>query len=426
MAKSLKLLVVMLASLAVTIFLFRHQNADPSTWVTVLFMMTLVYVPFAVPSVGEFIVGRPRAVFWAGIALIVGGLTAMFGLIFASSFYGFPRGIAGSDPISIATMWIMIAGIFLAILPRSMAALKRTEKAGSTAKADKPVKNGFHGVGEAWAAILTVLRNWAPFAQSFGPWIVLLWAVPFLGLHIVAYHSGIAPTLFDAPVGKIDAATEVLSERLPMIVVSAFAFPIALVSWHRYVLRGAAGAFEWNTPGNIARYLWRLWMVSILFSVLLRVVAGNASDLARLLGTQDKLLVAKVLFWAFGCALVYVGSSSALVFPAVATGNRNFIATDSLRVTRPLGNSFRVGFVLSLAPFGCAWWGAATLLERLGLTGPHLTLPAYTLWLIPTTLLFLGLASCATYLSRVYVARGNSPDDSDQFGLPVARPSPVS
>lgn len=412
MGKSLKLLVVMLGSFALTVFLFRHQNSDLSTWITVLFMMSLVYIPFAVPSVGVFIVGHPRAVFWAGIALIVGGFTAMFGVISASSFYGFPREITGTDPISTGTMWIMIAGIFLAILPRSMAALKRTEKAAEDTKADKPVKNGFDGVGEAWTAILTVFRNWFPFAQSFGPWIIMLWAVPYIGLHAAAFHKGLAPHFFDAPVRKIDAVTELFAERMPIALISAFAFPIALVSWHRYVLRGGAGAFGWNTPGDVLRYLWRLWMVSLAFSVLLKLVAGNASDVASLLHTQDKLLVAKALFLTVACAFVYFGSSCALVFPAVAMGNRNFVGMDSLRITKPLGNPFRLGFVISFLPFAIAWWGIVTLLEQLGLKGSHLALAAYTLWLIPTTLLFLAFASSVTYLSRVYEARVNSPNDS--------------
>src|SRR4051812_26592923 len=107
----------MLASFAVTMFLFRHQNSDMSSWAAVLLMMFLIYIPFGVPAVGTFIHDRPRAIFWTGIAMIIGGLAAFFVIITLSAFYGFPRGVTGTDPISMVTMWIMMAGIVLAILP---------------------------------------------------------------------------------------------------------------------------------------------------------------------------------------------------------------------------------------------------------------------------------------------------------------------
>lgn len=368
--------------------------------------MLIIYIPFAFPAIGTFIFDRPRSVFWAGVALITGGFAAMMAVSFTSAYFNFPVGITGTDPISIATMWIMMAGIALTVLPRSMAALKRTEKAATTPKPAEQVKNIFSGKDEAWVAIRAVTHNWAPFARIFGPWIALLWIAPFVGLHIAAYSNGMASSLFAVPIGKMDVVTELLAERLPLLAVSIFAFPIALVGWHRYLLTSNLPAIGLGVPmGATARYLWRLWMILFLFSILVRLVASNAPDVARLLGTSNTFLVGELLFWGVLGVEVYVGCSFALVLPAVAIENRNFVGTDSVRVSKPLGNSFRVGFVLSLLPFALACLATVQLFQHLEIAGPQLSLAGYSLWLVPTALMFLALASCATYLSRVYAAQ---------------------
>lgn len=404
MRKSLILLVAMAGSLALTFFLSRHQDSDPTVWITVGIMMLVIYIPFGIPPVGSYIYDRPRTIFWVGFSLIAGGLAAMFGLFFTSAYFGIPSSVTGTDSISVAIMWVMMAGIVLTILPRSIAALKRAEKTEVAPKLSLPAHNEFNGVREAWIAVLTVLRNWAPFARLVGPWIVLLWAAPFVGLHIAAYSNGLAPSVFAMPVGKLDAATELFGERLPLLLASAFALPMALVGWHRYILSDTIPTFGSGAPFGIAiRYLWRLWMISVLFSVLPRLVASNAPDLAGLFGISDKLFVEEFLFWGVLFGIVYMGSSFALVLPAVAVGNRDFLGTDSIRIAKLLGNSFRVGFVLSFLPFALAWWGAVELLDRFGIIG--FSLANHSLWLVPTALIFLAFASCATYLSRIYAAR---------------------
>jgi hypothetical protein len=302
-------------------------------------------------------------------------------------------------------MRVMMAGIALTILPRSMAALRRTEQAAAAVKSSQTRKDAFDGPGTAWSAILRVVGDWAPFARLMGPWIVLLWAVPFVGLHVAAYFDGLTANLFVAPLEKVSVATELFGERFPTLLVSAFALPISLVGWHRHVLLGGDSKFGLSVPGDTLRYLWRLWMVMLMFSVLLRLVAGNAPDVARLLGGSDKLLVAEVLLWAVVCVAVYLGSAFALVFPAVAVGNGNFLGADSTRITKPLGNSFRIGFLVSLLPVGIGWWALSAVLDHFGLSGPRLSIVNYSLSLLPTAMMFFGLASCATYLSRVYATQ---------------------
>jgi len=366
-------------------------------------MMLVVYIPFGVPAVGAFILDRPRSVFWVGIATVVASIAAMFGLIFLAAYFSSSGTIVtGSDPISAALILTMMAGIFLTIIPRSLAAFERTKKSAAAPKPELLLQRSFDGTREAWTAILTVVRNLAPFAQLVGPWIVLLWAVPFIGLRIAAIVHGGALSLAALPAGTIDTATEQLGEHFPARLTSAFAYPIALVGWHRFIHDGTIRTFGFGASiGILARYLWRLWMIVALIGILIALVLLNAPDVARLLGASNRVLVTTLLFWGVLCGGTYVGSSFALVLPAVAAGNRDFLGTDSLRIAKPLGNSFRIGFMASLLPSGLAWYFSADLLDGIS---PQSSLASYSLKLVPTALLFLALVSCATYLSRVYIA----------------------
>jgi len=402
MTKSVKLLAVMLGSLAVTMFLFRHDNSDPTVWSSVVFVALLIYLPFGIPAVRAFIVARPRTVFRTGVGLAVGGFVGIFVLAFTSAFYHVPTKAGASDPISMVVLWAMMGGIALAILPRSMAALKRTETSDGVPQHTQEVHNSYDGVREGWAAIALVVRNWVPFVRLVGPWIVLLWAVPLVGLHIAAILTGTAHGFLDAPVGKVSAATALFAERLPYTLASALAFPIALVAWHRYIITGETRSFA---PLCVtARYLWRLWALGLMFSLLARLVATNSPDLAHFLGTTDKRLVSELLYWSLLALGAYRGSAFALVFAAVAMGNRDFTATDSARLTKPLGSSFALGFVFSLLPFGALWWVGIEVVRRDGIMGPSSPVSEYALWLLPVAAMFIALASCATYLSRNYVA----------------------
>ncbi|HEX4158844.1 MAG TPA: hypothetical protein VHY79_10235, partial [Rhizomicrobium sp.] len=202
-------------------------------------------------------------------------------------------------------------------------------------------------------------------------------------------------------VAKVSTATALFAERLPYTVASAIALPIALVAWHRYIITGEARGFV--PYGVTARYLWRLWMLGLILSLVAKLISANAPDLSNFLGTADKQLVTEILYWALLAIGSYRGSSFAFIFPAVAMGERDFTASDSLRLTKPLGSSFGLGFVLSLLPFGTLWWVSVVLFRRAGITGPGS--PLYALWLLPLTAMFLALAGCATYLSRAYATR---------------------
>lgn len=403
MTKSVKLLAVMLGSFAVTMFLFRHDNADPANWVFVLLIMLVIYLSFGVPAVRAFIVARPKAVFRAGVGLALSGFVGIFVLAFTSAFYRIPAGITGKDAVSLAVMGSMMTGIALAVLPRSLAALKRTEQAAPVPVSPRTSENSFDGVREGWAAVIWVMRNGTSFARLIGPWIVLLWVVPLVGLHIAGALTGNAGNFFAAPIGKVSTATVLLAERLPYTVASAIAFPVALVAWHRYIITGAARSFA--PFGAIARYLWRLWMLGFMLSLVAKLVSANVPDLSHFLGTADKQLVTEILYWALLIIGGYLGGSVALVLPAVAMGERDFTASDSLRVTKPLGSSFGLGFVLSFLPFGALWWVGIVMLRRIAIMGPSSPLTQYALWLLPLAAMFLALASCATYLSRAYNLR---------------------
>lgn len=407
MTKSLRLLAVMIGAFALTVFLSRHQTHDISIWIAVATMMTVIYIPFAVPAVGTFITIRPRKVFWAGVALVVAGLGGFFIFSFTSSFYGIPNRITGDDAVSIAIMYVVMIGISLTVLPRSIAAQKRLVVATSRLRETRAKQRSVSGIREGWDANVAMVQNIRSFVRIVGPWIVLLWAVPLVGLHLAAYLRGITPTIFALSTVKVDVQTALFGELFPTFGMASIAYPTVLVAWHRFILQGRVPRIMPLPDVAAMRYLFRLWMIAMLVGIIVGLTASNAPDLTHLLGMSDDMPVAIVILIVAACVLLYIGSQFTLVFPAVAVGNRNFLGAESAYVARRLGPSFPIGFVFSLVPYGLLAWASIETLQYADLSGPILStsLGVYAFRLIPQVAVFLALASCATYLSRVYATR---------------------
>jgi len=195
----------------------------------------------------------------------------------------------------------------------------------------------------------------------------------------------------------------------------AIAIPTALVGWHRYLLAQHAPRFS-LPDRNVLRFLWRLWMIVVLATVVTRVASMNARDVARLVGTEDTALVFAVLFWGCLALIVFSGSQFGLVFPAVSLGRRDFAGMDSLAMTKPLGMPFRFGFVLSLLPFAgfgyIVFWALTRMIisgDVYFLQGIDGELQSDIAFFVVAALFFLALASCATYLSNVYASQTAPP-----------------
>jgi hypothetical protein len=388
MNKTLKTVAIMLGALVLTMFLFRNEHQDPRTWIAVGSMMAIILMAMSIPAIGAFIIERPKAVFRAGIAIAIGGIILPMALLTDA----FPV------PPADVSVYLVMVGIVLTILPRSIAANRRNQQAMERAKAspEPPHADQFHGDDEGWAANVKTLRRIGAFLRLAGAWIFLAWALPLLGLHLGALASGMTSSIWATPDQALPLEDYLLWVQMPLNLT--LAVPSVLVAWHRYLIENQAPQSILPLPGKaVWRYLWRLWMTTAVVGVVVRLAQLNGPDVAKLLGVNDVVLVTKIIFWAVLCFAAFTGSAFALVLPAVAMGKRDFAATDAMHLAKPLGTPFRLGFLISLLPFACLWW----LLDWFETTA----LPpaeAQFFHLIPVATIFLALASGATFLSGVY------------------------
>jgi hypothetical protein len=379
---------------------------DLGFWVGSLGVMFVIMLPFVFRPIGDIVTARPRTVFWIGVGMILAGLVAVPLIIF--TWPGFtPAHSDGFEPAILGIVYFSIIGAALTQMPRSTAALRRFQRAATTNKSEPQIskERAFRGTREAGLANLATVRDIGPFLRLIGPWVVVLWAAPFVGLRI-ATHEQIVLGVLGADHHSMNRASQLLSERFPFSAAAILAYPFALVTWHRHIIaRKAPEAVRGSLVVATLRYLWRLYMMLIVFAVLLGVAASGASDIAHFFNLKSSAAIALALLSLLLLVELFYFSSWSLVFPAVAVGNRDFLGLDSLRLTRPLGNAFRAGLVLSLVPFGLLWGLSLLALTRVGLTGAEMSLADYAPYLAPIAFQFLALASCATYLSRIYVDR---------------------
>jgi hypothetical protein len=400
MSKSFKLLAALIGSLAVTMFLLRHVHSDPGTWIGVALTMIVIYLPFGVPSIGKFIAVRPRITFWSGVVIATMGMASLFALMFWSSFYGYPKGITGGDPISFAMMYIFMLGIAVTVLPRGVLTQKRFERLLTKPKSQLPEGPIVGGLREGGRAILTTVYRILPFFRLAGVWIVIVWLAPLLGLYLVSNASGHSINTLVTSTDKGAVAATFVATYFCFVLTMLVALPTVLVAWHRYILENKLPRFVLPSPNwQAMRYLFRLWIILILFGILVRIAFTNGPDLAKLLRIKDAALVSGSLFWSALVIEIYLGSSYALVFPAIALGNRQFVSMDSLVMIKRSPRAFRLGFIFSLLPLTLAW-GIYAMIDRLWDQSDWLL--RYGLRAIPLTLLFVSFGSCATYISRVY------------------------
>ncbi len=399
MRKSLSIVGALFVAFAVTGFLFRDLFSDPMVVGMTVTLIALISLPFAAPPVARFISAHRRVVFWTGIAMTVGGV----GAIFAFARVLPPPGGRVFKVVSLALAVIPMAGIGIALMPRSVAASERARARLAERKPQPLRPAAFSGVKEAWTATATTVGALFPFLRLVGPWVALLWALPYVGVHFALLRSGMIPTFFATPTGAIDPGVEIADGGLPFLFTALIGVPTALVAWHRYVIAARKPRSPLPLPDLATlRYLFRLWMLFILLSLPLRLAASNASDVARLLGISNRAGVALAIYAIGLAAILWLGSSYALVFPAVAEGNRDFLSMDAVRAAKPLGNAFRLGVFLSLLPIGAVAVASAVLNENAGLVGWRLSPAQYAFRLIPIAGVFFALANCATYLSLVY------------------------
>lgn len=395
MNKAVKTAITMVIALAVTAFLFRHDKGFSGSWIAVGLMMGIIFAAMFVPAVGHFIVEKPKMIFWSGVAIAAGGL------ILPLSWFALSDHVpaAGeSDPIGSVMAYAMMVGICLAILPRSIAVQRRAQPALERAKALPARDTGFSGIGEGWRANIETIRRFVPLLRIAGPWIAIVVAAWLAGRYLDLLwpqYSGEFPIR--------------VWTRMLLSISLVIAIPTVLVGWHRYLLEQRVPRFilpDWN----VLRFLWRLWMIVVLTSVVTQLAVMNTKDVARLARTEDTGLVFVILFWGCLALAVFLGSQFGLVFPAISLGRRDFAGMDSLAMTKPLGIAFRLGFVFSLLPFAGLGYVVSWALTRMIISRDFLPqsggdLPVDFFSFIVLGLFSMALVSCATYLSNVYASQ---------------------
>jgi len=385
-------------------FLGRQIQEDPVFWAGLFGVMLVIMTPLLFRPLGDFIAARPRTVFRVGVGICVVGITTLIAVpLFVANKIPLPS----DDSIKLAVMGLflfMLIGFSLTTMPRNIAALRRFQRAAAAPKTEQQIakQRAFRGTRQAVSAVGETVRDFGPFLRVMGPWIVLLWAAPFVGLRLSTYEE-IGPGLFGADFHSISRGTQALNELGPSSLVAVLAYPFALVTWHRHIIaKRAPDAIHGSSVMAALRYFWRLYMMLLMFPILLGLVANVTLRVAHWFGVSISFTVALALGGLFFLLIIFTFSSYALALPAVAVGNRDFVGMDSQRVTLPFRNSFAAGLMLSLLPFGLLSWFSWLALTKAGLTGAELSLADYAPYLAPIALQFLALASGATYLSRVY------------------------
>jgi hypothetical protein len=383
----------------ITFLFFRDRFSDPTSVIVMVTVIVMVWLQSAFPSVGRFISAHPRAVFWTGIAIVVGGIV---GLALAPAVQH-TGSWTHAAPLPLVLVFV---GIFLV-------SGSRNKRDSSTLPATPPVRKpqaptivSLSGVQEAWRATRLTVGAPVSFLRLVGVWAALLWALPYVGTHIALLGGGVISTFFETPTAKIDVEVETLVELLLLFAV-IFVVPVALVAWHRYVLADRMPPSGLPRPDNGIR-IYRMWFMIALFLLVLlpwQLAKSNSSDLAHLLGAASPTDVFAVVFGTASVALLYLCCPFALAFPAAAEGRLAFPTWDSVREIRYLGTSFRVGFILSLLPFGILTIASTVQIERARTDLWHASLAQYALLLVPIVGCFLALANCATYISLVYAMR---------------------
>jgi hypothetical protein len=97
--------------------------------------MAIIFAAIFVPAIGDFIVKKPRIIFWTGVAVAAAGFTLPLAWMLIS---GDTSHDGKDDPMTWAMGYAMAIGLSLTILPRSIADQRRTRPALERASAETP------------------------------------------------------------------------------------------------------------------------------------------------------------------------------------------------------------------------------------------------------------------------------------------------
>lgn len=405
--------IVMAVTLAVMAVLMRHEPDWIEILGSIVFMFALITGVSVHRPTRDFLAAHARLFFWLGLSIAIGGPLAL--IVVGLSF-----GIDPDQPMVTGILiGAMIVGALLLSLPRS---LRRTAQLADNPVPKPKVPTRFNGWSQAWSALRCAPNNIWVFLRLALPWALILSIVPqvTLAVGLARYGSGFH---FFLPAGtKVSDAVRLLWWQLPTLVVLALAVPSFAIAWHRFVIGDRRGAQRFVWPDRaVWSYLWRLAiMMSMLGTFIRMVVSGNAKDFAGVLGTSHVMVVAGLLYLATVILFVFGASSYALVFPAVAVGDKDRANLHAAFGAVPiLGRTYAIGFVFALLPYFILRLAVSDLLYRVfGRADTPLT---FAIGWGLELLFFAGAASGTAYLSRAYVVAispsGAAADVTAPFGV---------
>ncbi len=162
-----------------------------------------------------------------------------------------------------------------------------------------------------------VLGNALTFLRIAGPWTLIIWALPFATVQLVAYSNGKIASLLEPVGAKLPADFVATTWWVSFGIASWLSIPVVAVAWHRYVLEGRIPLSPIVLPDRRAHLYLFLYGFGPL--ILLGVTAWSARSLSPYIvsavGGGNAALVEGVGKWAFVAAFVFLSTPFAVVLP---------------------------------------------------------------------------------------------------------------
>ncbi|HEY2445934.1 MAG TPA: hypothetical protein VGI20_09380 [Rhizomicrobium sp.] len=381
-------------------FLNRHDQAMPVMVGIIGAVVAIIYAVQASPRAIAFIAGHPKNFRIAGIITVAGAV-----LLIVLISIEFPNVKPDDVRVTAGPVGLMMLGILIFTLPRSVRLSEVAKLAAQKPNpADVPEGRKF-GIEDGIDSNNFVLRNFGTFLRIAGPWAALYALVPLAAFQVAAVRGGIIRSVFE-PVPTNPGLAARLSVLLTYALISFVGIPMVAVAWHRFVAMRQAPRFGLvSLNKDFWQYAFRIWTFGTVMAVLYKLVASNAADINRVLGTRTSPSGVEIVDFCVWTLALWSASSFALVLPATSVSDRDMDIMRSIRATTMLGKSYRIGFLVALLPL----FVASVLLTRWFKTalGPSLSNQMLA-GIAPSFLFFFAVAAGATYLSHAYQAANQS------------------
>ncbi len=390
--------------IGVVAFTDRTGSDDIVLRAVITGMFLLFYFAIASRRVHDFIESHRRKIYALGLFLF--GLSAMVFLFAASNI---PPSSKFSDTAGELIAGFGMLGIAIVMLPRVTKGYRdHADDTGPFARArhyrDVPSVTGFSGKEAGMAAVKYVLSNALPFLRIAGPWALIIWALPFAIIQLVAYSNGKVVGLLD-PIGTKMPADFVATIWWASFAIASWLFvPIIAVAWHRYVLENRFPL----SPIALPDLRWRRYLALYGFGPLMLLLAASwftrsiSPHIVSAVGGGNAAPIESVGAWVFASAFVFLTTPYAIVLPSVAIDEWDSDPTAFLISKPRLLRSVGAGALFAVAPFAVAQQAFA--LATRARIFPISDLASAADSFAQVLLLVAALAAWATYLSRVYEA----------------------